>query len=343
MPEISVIIPVYKVEADLRTCVDSVLHQSFQEFELILVDDGSPDRSGEICDEYAGKDSRIRVIHQENRGQSAARNRGMAEARGEWICFVDSDDFIHPQMLELLYQAAQEEDCDISLCDWLEADTCPDSFFAGKKLSCERMPTQEASLLALYDSSAYPGWVVWGKLIRREIVTAYPFTEGRIYEDNEVATHWVCMTPAIAKVPEALYFYRVNPESVTRVTFNVKKLDYLWALESIIVHYGNIGYGHMQQRFLTAYVDTAVAFSGILRTTHLKKRARQVLTDSLRFVHKNRLPLTPKQKKRLWSAMHPWLSEKCCQVKSAILILQKQGLAALLRKIKSKISGGNKL
>lgn len=310
---ISVIVPVYNVEKYLPQCLDSILGQTYEALELILVDDGSPDNCGAICDEYARKDSRIRVLHQENRGQSVARNRGVAEARGDWICFVDSDDFLHPQTLELLYQAAQEENCDISLCDWLEADTCPDSFFAGKKLSCERISTQEASLLALYDSGAYPGWLAWGKLIRREIVTAYPFTEGRIYEDNEAATHWVCMTPAIAKVPEALYFYRVNPESVTRVTFNVKKLDYLWALESILVHYGSIGYIHMQQRFLTEYVDTAVVFSEVLRVTHLNKRARQVLTDSLRFIHKNRLPLTSKQKKRLWSAMHPWLSEKCRQ------------------------------
>lgn len=340
---ISVIVPVYNVEKYLSQCLDSILGQTYEALELILVDDGSPDRSGAICDEYAGKDSRIRVIHQENRGQSAARNRGVAEARGEWICFVDSDDFIHPQMLELLYQAAQEEDCDISLCDWLEADSCPESFFEEKMLSCHRLLTTEASLLALYDEEKYPGWVVCCKLIRREIVTAYPFTEGRIYEDNEAATHWICMTPAIAKVPEALYFYRVNPESVTRVTFNIKTLDCLWALERMISCFSDRGYCHMAYRLLAVYVNTAVYSSDLLyEYLKLHRKARQVAGDALRFARTNGLCLSSGQKKRLWVAMHPWLRERHREAISAKELLEEQGFAALCKKLVSKMSGGNK-
>ena len=98
MPEISVIVPVYKAEAYLHACIDSILSQTFSGFELILVDDGSPDNCGAICDDYAARDSRVRVIHQENQGQAAARNRALAAAKGEWVCFVDSDDAVHPQM-----------------------------------------------------------------------------------------------------------------------------------------------------------------------------------------------------------------------------------------------------
>ena len=109
MPEISVIVPVYKAEAYLHACIDSILSQTFSGFELILVDDGSPDDCGAICDDYAARDSRVRVIHQENQGQAAARNHALAAAKGEWVCFVDSDDAVHPQMLERLRQAADEE------------------------------------------------------------------------------------------------------------------------------------------------------------------------------------------------------------------------------------------
>ena len=112
MPEISVIVPVYKAEAYLHACIDSILSQTFSDFELILVDDGSPDNCGAICDDYAARDSRVRVIHQENQGQAAARNRALAAAKGEWVCFVDSDDAVHPQMLERLRQAAAESGAD---------------------------------------------------------------------------------------------------------------------------------------------------------------------------------------------------------------------------------------
>ena len=107
-PKISVIVPVYKCEKYLVACVDSILNQTFSDFEIILIDDGSPDSSGKICDDLAEKYNKITVLHQDNQGQAAARNNGVKIARGEWIHFVDSDDLIHPQMLEILYGAVDE-------------------------------------------------------------------------------------------------------------------------------------------------------------------------------------------------------------------------------------------
>ena len=104
---ISVIVPIYRVEKYLPACIDSILYQTFTDFELILVDDGSPDRCPEICDEVARRDARVRVIHQANAGLSAARNAGIEIAHGEWLGFVDSDDYIAPQFYEKLYQTAQ--------------------------------------------------------------------------------------------------------------------------------------------------------------------------------------------------------------------------------------------
>ena len=117
-PKISVIVPVYKAEAYLHRCVDSLLAQTFQDFEVLLIDDGSPDRSGEICDEYARKDSRVRVFHKENGGVSSARQYGMDHAKGEYTIHADPDDWVEPTMLEELYRKAKEEDADMVICDF---------------------------------------------------------------------------------------------------------------------------------------------------------------------------------------------------------------------------------
>ena len=116
MPVISVIVPVYKVERYLHECVHSLLAQTFSDIEVILVDDGSPDGCGAICDAYAKSDSRVCVIHQKNGGLSCARNTGIAHARGEYLCFVDSDDYVAPDYCETLYAMLKDSDCDFSVC-----------------------------------------------------------------------------------------------------------------------------------------------------------------------------------------------------------------------------------
>ena len=123
MAEISIIVPVYKVEKYLRRCIDSIAAQTFTDWECILVDDGSPDDSGTICDEYAENDKRFRVFHQENAGVSAARNKGLDEAKGEWICFVDSDDWIEKEMLEKMYNLAVKNKAEVVVCGCKMTDT----------------------------------------------------------------------------------------------------------------------------------------------------------------------------------------------------------------------------
>ena len=120
MPIISIIIPVYKAEAYLDRCVQSVLAQSMADFEVILIDDGSPDRSGAVCDAYAKQDERVRVIHQKNQGQAAARNAGIdcafANSDSKWLTFIDSDDWVHPEYLQMLYDATMQDNTLISMC-----------------------------------------------------------------------------------------------------------------------------------------------------------------------------------------------------------------------------------
>ena len=131
MAEISIIVPVYQVEKYIRQCIESILAQTFTDFELILVDDGSKDNSGKICDEYAEKDKRIRVIHKENDGLSDARNKGLDNASGNYFMFVDGDDYISPNMAECLYKKISEAKADIAACNYryIFEDGCPRGFF----------------------------------------------------------------------------------------------------------------------------------------------------------------------------------------------------------------------
>lgn len=119
LPKISIIVPVYKAEPYLHRCVDSILAQTFTEWELILVDDGSPDQSGKICDEYAKKDQRVKVIHKVNGGVSSARQKGLDEARGEYTIHADPDDWAEPNMLEELYNEASKKEADMVMCDFI--------------------------------------------------------------------------------------------------------------------------------------------------------------------------------------------------------------------------------
>lgn len=309
MPTISVIVPVYRAEGFLHTCLDSILSQTFRDFEVLLVDDGSPDRSGEICDDYAAKDARIRVIHQENRGQADARNHGLTLAQGQWICYIDSDDAVHPQLLELLYQAAVEGDCPISMCAMLEAEELPEDFSQPKQLQYEILSMAEESLVSLYDADRYPGWVACAKLIRRDIVEGYPFTQGRIYEDNEAVCRWICRGQRLAQLPYSLYFYRSNPQSTTQSAYSVKKLDYLWALESILSYYRQIGYGRMAQRFFDRYVEAVVsACNGLQYELHRRDLAKQVERNCRRFAREEKLSLSRRQWELLLDTMHPRLA-----------------------------------
>lgn len=121
-PKLSVIVPVYNAELTIRKCVDSLLAQTISDFEVVLVDDGSPDRCGSICDEYAQQDPRVKVIHQQNGGVSVARQTGIDNAIGEYTIHVDSDDWVEPTELEELYKKAKEDDADMVICDFYEND-----------------------------------------------------------------------------------------------------------------------------------------------------------------------------------------------------------------------------
>lgn len=231
MPEISVIVPVYKVEPYLRRCVDSILAQTFSDIEVILVDDGSPDGCPAICDEYARLDKRVKVIHQENQGVSAARNAGLdwvfANSDSQWISFVDSDDWVHPQFLEYLHRAAVENEVSISVCDYSrEIETFQSSdnilYDACKISSLQLYQRTDKSLLFT---------VMWNKLYYKQLFEKIRFPVGEISEDTFVSYRLMYTCPQIVFIKSFLYLYYINQTGITGSAYSLAHLAELDALK----------------------------------------------------------------------------------------------------------------
>ena len=213
MAEISIIVPVYQVEKYIRQCIDSILVQTFTDFELILVDDGSKDNSGKICDEYAEKDKRIRVIHKENGGLSDARNKGLDNAAGKYFMFVDGDDYIAPNMAECLYKKISEAKADIAACNYRYI------FEDGKKDFSTENKAEVINANEIFynrkNERNYGFWTVaWNKLYKREKFKSLRFRFGKYHEDEFWANDIYQMDIKAVTVSESLYYYRQRVNSI---------------------------------------------------------------------------------------------------------------------------------
>lgn len=219
---ISVIVPVYNVENYLRKCIDSILNQTFDDFELILVDDGSPDNCGTICEEYSKKDSRIIVIHKTNGGLSDARNAGLdwvfKYSESEWITFVDSDDWIHPKYLELLYSTAVNYSVSVSVCNSVEI-TCRDiSYDIIKESPCIKILN--------FENNYSNGFVhAWGKLYTKDAFKDLRYPVGIIHEDLFVTYRILFRYNQFAYIDKVLYLYFNNKEGISHSSWNLKRMD----------------------------------------------------------------------------------------------------------------------
>lgn len=211
--KISVIVPVYKAERYLRDCLDSLVSQTHRNLEIILVEDGSPDGSGRICDEYAARDNRIRVIHQKNSGASAARNAGLAAARGDWIGFVDADDRIEPDMFAYLFSLAQEYGADISQCGvfFEENDRNSIHFCSGEICVLENHSEQFWT-----DTWDVLSNCVWNKLYRAEVLAGIEFClDYSIGEDQFFLLHALIGVRRIVTGTDAKYHYVLRADSIS--------------------------------------------------------------------------------------------------------------------------------
>ena len=237
MAEVSIIVPVYQVENYIRQCIDSILVQTFTDFELILVDDGSKDRSGKICDEYAVLDQRVKVIHKENGGLSDARNCGMDQAVGNYFMFVDSDDYIAPTMLEYLYKALMNKEADIAVCNFLhffEEDRKRDF---STNIQSEVLSGAEI-FYSIKNERVYGIWTVaWNKLYKRETLGNVRFRFGKYHEDEFWANDIYQMDIKVVTIPECLYYYRQRDNSIMGRKNIKRDFDILEALQERIAVY----------------------------------------------------------------------------------------------------------
>lgn len=216
---ISIIIPVFNVEEYIGRCVESVLNQTYQDFEILLIDDGSTDKSGEICDEYVSKDSRIKVFHVENNGAATARNVGIDNAKGEYISFIDSDDFVAPQMYEILINNLIQYKSDISACNYIRGKNFDKSDLEVKNVikvfDSEQMSKKFSSQLTILDSPC-------AKLFVRKLFEDIRFPDRTLHEDVWVAHHLLCGANKVVYIDKKLYCYYERDNSIS-VTQDKKK------------------------------------------------------------------------------------------------------------------------
>jgi len=237
---VTVIIPVYNKCRQIERCVDSVTNQTYTALEILLIDDGSTDGSGKICDEFAEKDSRITVIHQTNGGVSAARNTGLRAMSGVWLAFVDADDFVSPYYLEDLFAAAHNG-CDMSLCHCLYVPDDPDeSSTAFSRLAdVEFITGYEASIRHFSNHTLYIS--CWGKLFRATLWESLFFPEGKIGEDLFVSHSLLYRSKSIAITDAILYAYVQSEGSIVRSEFTVQRFDALDSWEEGVRVYSAAG------------------------------------------------------------------------------------------------------
>lgn len=272
---IGVIVPVYNVRPHLDRCVESVLGQTFRDFELILVDDGSTDGSGSQCEEWAKRDGRVRVFHEANAGQAVARNFGVRQSRGKWIAFVDADDYVAADYLEYLLGLAEKTGAGMAACRYRETHgesleeggggTSADVVEVfGLKEALRRLPTGE-----LRDGPCC-------KLFLREVLEAFPFPEGRVYEDTAVMGPLVYRAGSVVQGRRELYAYFQNPSSTTHSREEKKLRDQLWANRTAAEFFDGIGETETARLAWDRYRKTMLADikRGVLPMAVLRKEGK---------------------------------------------------------------------
>ena len=220
--KISIIIPVYNVEDYLPKCLNSLIYQTYQNLEIILVDDGSPDKCGKICDWYANKDKRIHVIHKKNEGVARARNDGIEYATGDYISFIDSDDWIAKDAYEVLYQGLKKyhADCAVGGCVKV-IDKDGHLMFEQKphsKVKCETAAEAMKKVLLV-------GSAVWNRLFKRQVFEQIRFPLDRINDDEVVALHAYAECSKIVFLNKDTYYYRIRQNSITTSKFSIRNVD----------------------------------------------------------------------------------------------------------------------
>lgn len=293
-PLVSVIVPIYKVEPYLRRCLESIVNQSYRNLEIILIDDGSPDKCPQICDEYAAKDNRIKVIHKENGGLSDARNVGLNICKGQYISFVDSDDWIDEHFFENLLSSTTNNEADIVVASCKYVTDNP--AYSEKKFSTKKGEIKYEDILQEIFIQRNPSFVAaWGKIFSHKIISQFKFPIGKIHEDEYLNYQWFYKAKKIVYEARSTYFYVLRPDSITGTHSNYNKIDIMhqqyqffhekgitqpiqWLLPSLcqesLWEYGNAALMHDTKRIETLhrfrqYVKALINEKNVPRTVKI--------------------------------------------------------------------------
>ena len=268
---ISIIVPIYNVEKYLKQCIESIISQTYRNIEIILVDDGSPDNCGKICDEYSQKDKRIIVIHKENGGLSDARNKGIDIAKGDYLTFIDSDDFVNIDYIEKLYNSIKLNNTKLAQCGISKVNENNEII---EKLNYDEnyIKTSHEILNELYGKHLIENVVVWNKMYAKELFRNIRFPVGKIHEDEFTTYKIFYSVDRISLLSDCLYNYRQTNESIIGKKFNKKRLDLLEALEERIEFFKN----NKEQEL---YIKTLKYYLENLRVYYVK--VKKYIKDSL--------------------------------------------------------------
>lgn len=286
---ISVIVPVYKVEKYLNKCIESIVNQTYKNLEIILVDDGSPDECGKICDNYAQKDMRIKVIHKENGGLSDARNAGINISNGKYISFIDSDDYIDLEYIELLYKTIKKDKSDMAISSHkviyengtiLEKATKEESILEPK----------EVLKRILYDDGI--DLSAWAKLYKIELFEEIRYPKGRLFEDAATTYKLVDKCKKISIISKSTYNYIIRGNSITNVNFSEKKMDLIISTEEMC-NYIKKKYPDLEEaanrRLMYAYLSTLTQLiKSNKRNKSVKKRLYGYIKQNSKMILKDK-------------------------------------------------------
>ena len=320
-PLISVIVPVYRVEEYLNQCIQSIVRQTYQNLEIILVDDGSPDRCPEICDQWREKDTRITVIHQLNGGGGKARNRAIDCLKGEYVAFVDSDDYISPNMLEVLYSFFSEE-VDIVECDYCKVeDNSPKFSDRLTELKVKSFTVDEAMRENINEH--YFQQVIWNKLYRRNVIGDIRFPEGKLIDDEFWTYKVIGNSRNLIHVEEILYAYRQQPQSVMHISFSFERLQTLEAhkekIEFITHNFPELRLEEHKKLWI------ACLYMGQMSLKHLEKKECREAFKIIRLVL-DQYPFSKYElqqiifKYKIWWYLTKFSLEKTCKIRNFLKI-----------------------
>lgn len=314
---ISVIVPIYNVEKYLRKCVDSLINQTYKNLEIILVDDGSPDNCPKICDEYAKQDSRIKVMHKENGGLSDARNAGMNIATGEYISFIDSDDWIKSEMIEDMYNRMIEDNSDLvsSGVLWVDEDGV-EIRNATVSENCV-LNTEQAMKELINDGKLKQH--VWNKLYKADLIKNIPFDKGKYHEDVFWSYKVIGEAERISIEKNSYYFYVQRSKSIMGEKYSAKRLDALDAMK-LRCEYTKDKFPKLYNNALSVYIGSCMYHLQLALLADIDKAVIKNIISRIDYRKNGNVFENLAGKQKLWMHMFVLMPAATCRLRNLLKI-----------------------